>query len=853
MDDFRAYGGALAAAGYLIVPIKPGHKRPALERWQEARLTTADLERYPGHGVGVLCGQGEAPIAALDIDTTDESLAIRFAAWCADHLGLAPERVGQAPKRLLVYRAAGSGWAKAASAWFEDAGGGRHRLEVLGKGQQFVAYHVHPDTGRPYEWVDLFGGLDAVPVDSLPVIGHEQVAEAVQVFEAMALEAGLKRVEGSRAKMGAVTSAPVDDPLMAYEPPVGLSLAEAERWLACLDNEDYDTWIKAGMCLHHEFGGSDEALALWDRWSSTATNYIGFDDLARRWAGFGSCSQPVTARWLLKVGREGEREAELAEKRAALEEVKALVRECGDSIRLISDVARRAGAVAGDDRALRAELAGAIRARFKELTGTALPVADVRAAMGHAPTPTVLRRRPMTEFGNAERLLDRYGDGLMYVPETDAWYTWTGVYWKRAPVVMLEHMAKETVRALIDEAAKIENDEERMAFLKFCSISQRAVVVRAMVELAKSDPRVVVGASELDKHRHLFGVKNGAIDLRTGKLLPPDPSYRITMQAAVEYDPDAECPLFMETLRLAMFDDAEMMAFLQRLCGYAMLGNPNEDIIVIPYGLGSNGKSTIFGAVQHAFGDYAKMAGADTFLRSGQGGSSNAGGAREDVLRLRGARFVYVNEPDQNSELKEGIVKSMTGGEAIPARGLYSRSTIEVEPTWVAIVPTNYKPIIKGDDHAIWRRILLIPFLRQFDKDPSIKLSKGHKEAVKSDNEARGVMAWCVRGALAYQKEGLKPPAQVIEAREEYRTEMDLLADWIEECCEVGPEFTESMAKLWASWESYAKDKGVRYISSDKALARKLEVRGFRGIRDHGGMRGRWRIGIRVKKVGDFS
>lgn len=855
-SDFQTHGRALLGNGYLIIPIKPGHKRPALDNWQTARLGAADLTRYPNHGVGVLCGQGAQPVAAIDVDTTDEALAARFVAWCQEHLGATCERVGFAPKILLAYRAASEGWGKATGAWFEDLGGARHRLEVLGKGQQFVAYHIHPDTGEPYEWVDFFGGLDAMRAGDLPIITEAQVEEALQVFEAMAEEAGLVRVSGSKTKAGGMTSAPVDDPLMAYEPPVGIDLSEARRLVAYVDNEDYDTWLKVGMSLHHEFDSSVAALDLWDEWSSTATNYARREDLEKRWDSFGrSGRNPTTARWLLKVGNQGKRDAVKAEKRTALDDAKAQILACEDSIDLVNEVARQAGEAAGTDLALRAELAGLIRARFKELTDTSLPVADVRAAMagGRKVVAFNKRRRQMTEFGNAERMLDHYGDGLMYVPEIDGWFMWTGIYWRRAAGVELEHLAKETIRALPDEAKTIESDGERAEFFKFCAISQRAVMVRNMVSLAQSDPRVVVGMTDLDKLTHLLGVGNGVVDLHTGKLLPPDQAYRVTTITAVDYDPEARAPLFERTVADVFFGDADMIGFFQRLVGYSLLGKPDEDVLAIPYGSGSNGKSTVLGAIRDALGEHAKMASADTFLRSGAAGG-NAGAAREDVLRLRGARFVYVSEPDEGSELREGLIKSMTGGEPLPARGLYSKTTVEVAPTWVAFMPTNHRPIVKGDDHAIWRRLLPVPFTRNFDQD--LTLTKDPDRAEKLAAEAAGILAWCVRGALAYQKDGLQPPAAVRKARDDYKSDMDLLGEWMDECCEIGPNFVESNARLWASWEAFAKARGeLRYISTSKALSRRLDGRfePLKNVPEADGKRGRGRRGLRVRQVGDFT
>lgn len=845
---FEQVGRALLANGYLIIPIKAGHKRPALDNWQSARLGVGDVARFGAHGVGVLCGQGARPLVAIDVDTTDEELASRFAAWCRDNLGITCERVGNAPKILLVYRAASEGWGKATGPWFEDELGERHRLEVLGKGQQFVAYHVHPDTNRPYEWIDFFGGIESVTAAELPVITEEQVSQALEAFNAMAEEVGLTRVVGSTTRAVGLTSELEDDPLMAYEPPVGIDLAEAERLMAYVDNEDYDTWLKVGMGLHHEYGGAAEALDLWNKWSSSASSYASREDLERRWEGFGQSGRhPMTVRWLLKAGNAGKKETMRAEKRVALEEARALILSCNDSIELVGDVAAKVGELA-DDIALRAQLAGLIRLRFKDLTGTLLPVADVRIAMADGRKVPVLNKakRQMTEFGNAERMLDHYGAGLMYVPEIGTWHVWCDSYWRRTSQVELEHLAKETVRALADESKTIENDDERVAFFKFCAASQRAIMVRNMVALASSDPRVVVPLAELDKHSYLLGVGNGAVDLRTGVLVPPDRKHWITTITPVEYDPAARAPLFEQTVHEVFHGDDDMVAFFQRVVGYSILGVPKEDVMVIPYGSGSNGKSTVLGAIRDALGDHAKTANADTFLATGGPGGAGAGQAREDVLRLRGARFVYVSEPDEGSELREGLIKSMTGGDPMPARGLYSKVTVEVLPTWVAFMPTNHRPIVKGDDHAIWRRLLPIPFTRNFDRDE--KVVKDPQRAERLKDEAAGILRWCVEGALAYQEQGLNPPAKVKAAHDEYRQDMDLLAEWLDAGCEVGQGFAATSADLWNSWEFFARNRGeLRFIPSSKSLGRRLQSRGFLPVRDSCGIRGRGFAGLRVR------
>lgn len=835
MTNFREQGKRLLAYNYMIVPIKQGEKRPALKDWQDARITAADLLKYPNCGVGVLTGQGQFPICAVDIDVLDEQFAHDYAEWCRDNLGVTCERVGKAPKMLLVYRAEEANWGKSTSAWFAEPSEEnkpfkekvKQRLEVLGRGQQFVAYHVHPDTGKPYEWVDFFGGLTEFSAETLPVVSKEQIAEAVEMFETMALKHGLVRVKNSKSKVGALTSSELedeDDPLMNTTLPVGWELEDAKKYLEYIDNEDFETWLRVGMSLHHEFTGSAEALQLWDEWSSSASNYSSFEDHEYRWSTFSQTgSSIVTAHWLLKTGRESKQEKVRAEKRQALASVKKQIVSCEDTQELLQKVAKEAGQIAGTDLALRAELSGLIRKQFKQISDVGLTTREINIAMGGKKVQVAFddsKKLPMTEFGNASRMLDMFGNEIMFVAETSSWYRWNAVYWEPCVNMVIEQYAKQTVLALGDEAKKIDDDAQRAEFYQFCAASQKAYMVANMVRLAQSDPRVLVPIKELDSDLYLLGCANGAVDLRTGDLVLPSQDLLITNSTHVEYHPKAKCPLFEKTVLDAFFGDQSMADFFRRLMGYAILGNPKENLIVIPFGDGSNGKSTVLTTIFKALGDYAKMTPAETFLGDGR---LNAGGAREDLLRLRGARFVYVGEPDENKELKEGLVKSMTGGESIIARGLYSKVSVEFTPTWTVVMPTNHKPIIKGGDHGIWRRLMMVPFTRNYDKDPNLKKDTSRTEKLKG--ELQGVLAWLVRGAIEYQRDGLNEPQKTKEARDEYRDEMDLLKDWMSECCEIG-DFRETSQNLWVSWKTYAESKNeLRYIPTARALSRRISGR----------------------------
>ena len=854
MSNYKLQAQRLIDGGYNIVPIDAGQKGPFVKQWQTKTFTANDIYA----GVGVLCGVNDAPVCAVDIDVTDAALSTAITRAVEAIVGGPLERVGRAPKTMLIYQAAESGWSKTASKWFsasewtrDDAGkwvteGEAQRVEILGKGQQFVAYHVHPDTGAPYEWVDMFGGLEHVPAHELSTVTADQVAEIIAEADRLAAEAGVFFKPDAGNSAVSVRRKQADPDNFLADIIVGLSIKEASDLLKHLDASDYEKWVHVGMALNHEFAGSDEAAALWANWSATATNYAGAAEVSTKWDSFGNGNSGVTARTLIKWGNEANARHDRHIKHAILEDYLNEIKQCDDIFELTDDVLKRTGAQLGiSDVVTIKTIRDATSARAKEL-GYALTAKEIDAKLGvrrERGIDALEKKSLCTEFGNAQRMLVDHKNTIMYVAEVDEWYVWAGNVWRKASRTDIERLAKQTLNGLVqdfDAFGLMSADE----LYDFINTSLKASMVSNMIKLVRSEDGVMVAVDELDNNKMLFGCGNGSIDLTTGKLVPADPMDRLTIASDVDYVPTATCPVWLQTLNDVWFSDPEMISFFQRLIGYTMLGAPHEDIIVIPYGSGSNGKSTVLGAIRDVFSAHAKTAANDTFMGSqfGNGG----GGPREDILRLMGSRFVYVAEPDENSALKEGLVKAMTGGEAMPARAAYARTTIEVMPTWVVFMPTNHKPIIKGDDHGIWRRILPIPFERNFDLDGSVTKDKYRGEKLLA--ERCGILAWCVQGALEYQRIGLAIPDKIKAARDEYKADMDLLADWLDECTQQGPSEWAGSVELFKSWEQFATVRGeLRYIPNSRSLGKRLSSKGFTSFKNQFGYRGRGYTGISLK------
>lgn len=232
-------------------------------------------------------------------------------------------------------------------------------------------------------------------------------------------------------------------------------------------------------------------------------------------------------------------------------------------------------------------------------------------------------------------------------------------------------------------------------------------------------------------------------------------------------------------------------------------------------------------------GDYAQQTDFEAFLAKKQEG------ARNDLARLNGARFVTAVEAREDRRLDEAAIKQVTGGDTITARFLY-REYFEFVPQFKLFLATNHKPRITGTDEAIWRRIKVVPFT------VTIPPERRDKQLLeKLNGELPGILAWAVRGCLAWQQSGLGEPPEVADATASYRLEMDTVGQFLEDCCVTGRSAHASAADLYSSYESWCKDSG-EFLMTQRRFGGKLGERGFSQYRERGQ---RYWLGIGLKPV----
>jgi putative DNA primase/helicase len=442
------------------------------------------------------------------------------------------------------------------------------------------------------------------------------------------------------------------------------------------------------------------------------------------------------------------------------------------------------------------------------------PVSTVPAPLpSSGPILSGLVNFPFTDMGNAQRLVTRHGKDLRYCLAWKKWLIWDGKRWQPDDTGEIMRRAKETMREFGKAAQAMDDTLVRDNAIKRALASQSINKLGAMVQVAQSEPGIPIRPVDLDRDPYLLNCLNGTIDLKTGKLRPHRREDLITKLVQVAYDPSATCPQFESFLAKVTGDDAELAHYIQRAIGYSLTGDVTEKAVFFLYGDGNNGKTTFLETIRHVTGDYAGQIPIESLM------TKQGDGIPNDIARLQGKRFVTSSEAEQGRKLAEGKVKQITGMGKLQARYLYGEF-FEFTPTFKIFMDANHKPEIRGDDAAIWNRMKLIPFSVQI---PPEEIDK--QLPTKLRDELPGILNWAVKGCLAWLRQGLVEPKTIRVATQAYRAEMDTVAHFIDDECDLGKYFTSS-TKLYAAFKKWCSDHNEQPVSH-KQLAQTLKKKGL--------------------------
>ncbi|MFO0795417.1 MAG: BT4734/BF3469 family protein, partial [Candidatus Brocadiaceae bacterium] len=192
----------------------------------------------------------------------------------------------------------------------------------------------------------------------------------------------------------------------------------------------------------------------------------------------------------------------------------------------------------------------------------------------------------LTDLGNAKRLSNRHGDKIRYCHTWKKWLIWNGRQWEIDGSGAILRFAKDTVKHIYQEATLFTDDEQRKAIAKWAITSESESHLNSMVSLAQSEEGIPISPQDFDTDHYLLNCFNGTIDLKTGKLKPHDPKDFITKIIPVKYNPDAECPQWINFLETIFDWNYDLISFIQRAVGYSLTGNISEQCLFILHGLG---------------------------------------------------------------------------------------------------------------------------------------------------------------------------------------------------------------------------------------------------------------------------
>lgn len=454
-------------------------------------------------------------------------------------------------------------------------------------------------------------------------------------------------------------------------------------------------------------------------------------------------------------------------------------------------------------------------------TAPALTAADVRDGTA--------KSRPLTEHGNALRLLDLHRDRIRFVPETGGWLVWRDG-WAWEPDGAGVRAAAAALPASIYAEGSGHKIDDAQHFAKWARASQSLRVVQATTQLLSDQRSIRVPLSTIDADTMLVGFDNArrVIDLKTGAHRPASPADLITKSLNVAEVGDAKKAVrWLSFLDQVFQGDAELISWMHRWMGYALTGSTAEQIMLFCYGMGANGKSVLGELLRWIVGDYSRAIPVETLCESRR----QAGGPSPDLADLAGARLAMSSETEDGAALAESLIKSLTAGDAISARPLYGKP-FTFQPQFKLLMLGNHRPVVRGTDHGIWRRIRLVPFNRTFtaeERDPHL--------LDKLKAEAPHILAWMIEGALEWQRRGLADTPKVVAAEtDSYRSEQDVIGEFLAEVTERDPASEVCTSDVYAAFRDWAIKNGLR-PASKVSLGRRLTERGMRNRRSNGSTR----------------
>ena len=486
---------------------------------------------------------------------------------------------------------------------------------------------------------------------------------------------------------------------------------------------------------------------------------------------------------------------------------------------------------------------------------------------------------PRGDIGAAE-LFAEIARGLMAFDNAErTWYSYNALYWIADTDCSVKNVVSKTlsfvfaqlaktshakeidfINSLADPEKPTEDELKKIKYFRLIEgVAKSRMIeihsvssVKRAIEFAEAGLCLGVRSDVWDRIPNLIGVKNGVIDLKTGKLVQPRFDQYIRTVAPVAFDENATCPIFLKSLMEIFAGDDSKLNYAKRVLGYAMTGMRTESDFLVWYGKnGRNGKEFFLDRIRNVLGD--KLAGpVDSELLMANKNNRSKNSSSEGLMSLRGRRLAFASETNEGRSFDNAAMKSLSGDVTLSGRHNYGRQT-EWRATHTLILLTNFKPhVAGGGGGAEWERIRLLEFTESFVSNPDPSDKHQHRKnpdlgAQIDATELSGILNWLLQGAMEWRKSGLQTPVVVLDATKSYRADEDNLGEFVRTACltknnlaninsilkQAGQaavsakSLFSTVSDLYAGYVAWALASGERSPMGRKAFSRKIEDAGY--------------------------
>ena len=441
------------------------------------------------------------------------------------------------------------------------------------------------------------------------------------------------------------------------------------------------------------------------------------------------------------------------------------------------------------------------------------------------------------DTGNATRFYDYFGDLFKYNVTDKLFMFWTGTTWIRDTTNIIRKYANKLLEILKNEEQRMRDDiveytksgdtikAKQLEVVLDASIKNTTRLSNkagkdAMLNEFQSLFDIPIESSEFNKDDYLLNTSNGIVDLRTGKILGFDRNKLCSKNTGVKvsYEPPTTWLKFLHEVfdNGNMEETQEIVDSLQTCLGYSLCGSTREQVMFLLYGSGSNGKSTLTEEIAYVMGDYGDNIASDVLMQKKASNNSTF-----SIAKLQTTRFVETGETDEGGKLAEAQIKILTGGDSISAQFKFGQE-FSFKPKFKIWMSTNNKPIIRGTDLGIWRRVFLFPFENSFTGE---RKDKNLPEKLRQESDK--ILGWCIKGFLKYQElDDLIIPSSVQNAIKEYKEQMDVISQFINKCCKLGDGYSIESSKLYTMYKEWAEDN-TEFKMKESKFTEELKKKGI--------------------------